>query len=104
MRTSGMPSVSTVASDIAVGSLGSAFTASANQSPNSANGASAAVKAPDVKGVGCLMEVVSVISGVPNCFRPRPVARYRPYIGSPYIRHGGALAYRRLGPRGPRGQ
>ena len=35
MRTSGRPSASTVASAIAFGSLGSAFTASANQSPNS---------------------------------------------------------------------
>src|ERR1700724_541251 len=46
---------------MALGSLGSAFTASANHSPNSANGSSAAVKSPDVKGAGCLMEVVSVI-------------------------------------------
>src|SRR6266403_6182734 len=70
MRTSGRPSASTVASDMALGSLGSAFTASANQSPNSANGSSASVKSPDVNGVGCLMEVVSAISGVPELHPP----------------------------------
>src|SRR5258708_17741161 len=70
MRTSGRHSASTVASDIALGSLGSAFTASANQSPNSANGSSASVKSPDVNGVGCLMEVVSAISGVPELHPP----------------------------------
>src|SRR5437899_9779474 len=55
---------------MALGSLGSAFTASANQSPNSANGSSASVKSPDVNGVGCLMEVVSAISGVPELHPP----------------------------------
>src|SRR6266436_2506915 len=92
MRTSGRPSASTVASDIALGSLGSAFTASANQSPNSANGSSASVKSPDVNGVGCLMEVVSAISGVPSCIRPRSRARCSARIGLPYIGHGDALA------------
>src|SRR5258705_3797565 len=70
MRTSGRPSASTVASDIALGSLGSAFTASANQSPNSAKGSSASVKSPDVNGVGCLMEVVSAISRSPDLHPP----------------------------------
>src|SRR5258708_25915184 len=70
MRTSGRPSASTVGRHIALGSLGSAFTASANQSPNSANGSSASVKSPDVNGVGCLMEVVSAISGVPELHPP----------------------------------
>src|SRR3982074_1927064 len=46
---------------MALGSLGSAFTASASHSPNSANGSSAAVKSPDVNTAGCLMQVVSVI-------------------------------------------
>src|SRR5437868_13095502 len=55
---------------MALGSLGSAFTASAIQSPNSANGSSASVKSPDVNGVGCLMEVVSAISGVPELHPP----------------------------------
>jgi hypothetical protein len=59
MRTSGRPSASTVDSAMALGSLGSDFTASANQSANSANGSSAAVKSPDVKGEWCLMDVVS---------------------------------------------
>src|SRR5437762_14013904 len=55
---------------MALGSVGSAFTASANQSPNSANGSSASVKSPDVNGAGCLMEVVSAISGVPELHPP----------------------------------
>src|SRR5437660_232410 len=54
--------MSTVASAMALGSLGSPLTASANHSANSANGSSAAVKSPSVNAVGCLMELVSVIS------------------------------------------
>src|SRR5436305_12551456 len=46
---------------MALGSLGSDLHASANHSANSAKGSSAAVKSPDVNGVGCLMSVVSVI-------------------------------------------
>src|SRR5258708_17273662 len=70
MRTSGRPSASTVASDIALGSLGSAFKASANESPNSASGSSASVKSPDGNGVGCLMEVGAGSSGVPELHPP----------------------------------
>src|SRR5690348_14970253 len=93
MRTSGRPESSTVANDIALGSFGSAFTASANQSANSANGSSAAVKSPDVNGVGCWMEVVSVMPGDSICICLQPRARYGPGIGTPYIGHGGDLAY-----------
>ena len=42
------------------------------------------------------MEVVSVMSGVRVCVRPRPRACCSP----PYIGHGDALAYRRSGRRG----
>src|SRR5580692_1259048 len=103
-----MPEASTVASDIAVGSLGSAFTASLNQLPNSANGSSAAVKSPDVNCAGCLMEVVSVIGSL-DCVRPLSSCSPRrgqadpgqAYISDTYIRHGDALAYRRSGRRAP---
>src|ERR1700753_1673688 len=101
MRTSGNPESSTVANDIALGSLGSTFTASANHSANSANGSSAVVKSPDVNGVGCWMEVVSVMSGDPNCVRPKLSACHRSDVGSPYIGHADALAYRRSGPLAP---
>src|SRR5262245_55291702 len=53
MRTLGSPSASTVASDMAVGSRGSPFTASSNQAANSRNGSSASVKSPVVNQVGC---------------------------------------------------
>src|ERR1700721_713000 len=101
MRTSGRPSASTGASDIALGSLGSAFTASANHAANSANGSSAAVKSPDVKGVGCLMEVVSVIwspklplSAARSAFQPcKRLALYRAWgsFGLSSARPGAAI-------------
>src|SRR3982074_3137758 len=77
---------------MALGSLGSLFTASANHSPNRANGSSAAVKSPDVNGVGCLMEVVSVIS---RSSELRPLAaqyallpQYRPSLYKTWARVG----------------
>src|SRR6201985_978796 len=93
MRASGKPESSTVANDIALGSLGSALTASANHSANRANGSSAAVKSPDVNGVGCWMDVVSVMPGDSVCICLQSRAHYRPGIGTPYIGHGRALAY-----------
>src|SRR5215475_476566 len=62
MRTLGSPSASTVASDMAVGSRGSPFTASSNQAANSRNGSSASVKSPVVNQVGCSIGGESVIS------------------------------------------
>ena len=46
MRTSGSPSLSTVASATALGSLGSVLVASASHSSNSANGSDFSVKSP----------------------------------------------------------
>ena len=46
MRTLGMPAASTLASAIALGSLGSCAWASANQASNSANGSPASAKSP----------------------------------------------------------
>src|SRR5215813_7434307 len=97
MRTSGRPSASTVASAIALGSEGSLLQASANHSANKVNGFSDSVKSPDVKSVGCLMEVVSVMSRSPRCIRPR--LREGPRTAWLYIGHGDALAYRRSHPR-----
>src|SRR5947208_3627966 len=54
------------------GPFGTAFTASANQSANSANGCSAAVKSPDVNGAACLMDVVPVMSAVPVAYPRAP--------------------------------
>src|SRR4051795_7647332 len=62
VRTSGIPSVSTVASDIAVGSRGSPFTASSNQACQSRNGSSALGKTPLVKHVWCSISAVSDIA------------------------------------------
>src|SRR6202161_4861066 len=73
---------------MALGSLGSAFTASANHSPNSANGSSAAVKSPDVKGAGCLMDVVSVI-GSPRLPSPVAISALQPFMRSALYRTWG---------------
>src|SRR3954452_4807496 len=100
MRTSGSPSASTVASDMALGSFGSAFTASANQSPNSANGSSAAVKSPDVNGVGCLMEVVSVISGVSELRSPAVQGALRSPHGHVLYRTWRRVGLSAIGPAG----
>src|SRR4051812_2340095 len=56
-----MPSSATVASDIAVGSRGSPFTASSNQACHSRSGSSAWVKSPLVNHVGCSIGAVSDI-------------------------------------------
>src|SRR5262245_24323078 len=61
MRTLGTPSASTVASDMAVGSRGSARTASSNHAANSRKGSSAWVKSPDVNQSGCLIGAESDI-------------------------------------------
>src|ERR1700690_690734 len=58
-----MPSASTVASVMAVGSRGSAAMASVSQAANSAKGSSAAVKSPLVNHVGCSIGAVSAIFG-----------------------------------------
>src|SRR5258707_9928388 len=100
MRTSGSPSVSTVASDMALGSLGSAFTASANQSPNSAKGSSASVKSPDVNGVGCLMEVVSAISRSPELHPPAVQSALQCPYGLALYRTWGRVGLSVIGPAG----
>src|SRR5215471_15435028 len=77
MRTLGSLSVSTVASAIASGSLGSAFLASSNQAANSRNGSSASVKSPLLNQVGCSIGTVSdIIEGflVTGCV-PGPAHR-----------------------------
>src|SRR5205823_13742909 len=56
-----LPILSTVASVIAVGSFGSALTASLNHSENSRNGSVLSVKSPDVNEFRSLMEVESAI-------------------------------------------
>src|ERR1700710_1214389 len=95
MRRSGRPDASTVASDMALGSLGSDLHASANHSANSAKGSWASVKSPDVNWVGCLMSVVSVILPEFSSCVPRFRARCGQCGVQAYIGHGRALAYRR---------
>src|SRR5215213_11693434 len=72
-----MPSGSTVASDIAVGSRGSPFTASSNQACHSRNGSSACVKSPLVNHVGCSIGAVSDIHKALS-FRAAPRVPRRP--------------------------
>src|SRR5688572_19854376 len=70
MRASGMPSLSTVASVMALPSAGSDLNASLSHSENSANGSSAAVKSPDVNEFAVLLMVVSVMRvECPGCVR-----------------------------------
>src|SRR5277367_3544313 len=84
---------------MAVGSFGSDFVASANHSPNSANGSSAAVKSPDVKGVGCLMEVVSVIWS-PKLHRPVARCPLQPCMRSVLYRAWGRFGLSSARPAG----
>src|SRR5215212_5480583 len=77
VRTSGKPSGSTVASDIAVGSRGSPFTASSNQACHRRNGSSAWVKSPLVNHVGCSIGAVSDIHKALS-FRTAPRVPRRP--------------------------
>src|ERR1700690_4184111 len=100
MRTLGRPVSSTVASDMALGSLGSAFTASANHSPNSANGSSAAVKSPDVNAAGCLMEVVSVIVGSSELRPPAVNCALPPQYGFALYRTWGRAGLSAIAPAG----
>ena len=86
--------VRAVARAIALGSFGSLACASANHSANRANGFSAAVKSPDVNLVGCLMEAVSVMFGVPRCVGHQPRVPGDLCVGQAYIRQAAALAYR----------
>src|SRR5262245_64904414 len=84
MRTLGVPSASTVASDMAVGSRGSALAASSNQAANSRKGSSASVKSPVVNQVGCLIGADSdilwsthVVALVPSSLSRPPGYRAR---------------------------
>src|SRR5262245_677843 len=61
MRALGIPSASTVASVMAVGSRGSLRHASSNQAANRRRGSSASVKSPLVNQVGCFIEADSDI-------------------------------------------
>jgi surface antigen len=72
VRTSGIPSGSTVASDMAVGSRGSPFTASSNQACQRRKGSSACVKSPLVNHVGCSIGAVSDIARKTLIFRAAP--------------------------------
>src|SRR3954462_11023797 len=81
VRTSGMPSSATVASDIAVGSGGWPFTASANQACHSRKGSSAWVKSPLVNHVGCSIGAVSDIHKTLT-FRAARVPRRARYKGT----------------------
>src|SRR5436190_4024251 len=81
VRTSGMPSGSTVASDMAVGSRGSDFTASSNQACHSRNGSSACVKSPLVNHVGCSIGAVSDIHKILS-FRAARLPRRLRYKGT----------------------
>src|SRR5215471_19259448 len=66
MRTFGMPSASTVASAMALGSAGSVRVASSNQALNSRNGSSASVKSPFINQLGCSIGAVSdIIRSIP---------------------------------------
>jgi hypothetical protein len=78
VRTSGIPSGPTVASDIAFGSRGSAFTASSNQACHSRKGSSASVKSPLVNHVGCSIGAVSDIAQKTFTFRATPRLPRRP--------------------------
>src|SRR5882757_2709609 len=83
VRTSGRPSGSTVASDIALGSRGSDFTASANQVWNRPKGSSAMVKSPLVNHVGASIGAVSDIAHKTMKFRATTlVPRRLRYRGS----------------------
>src|SRR6185369_17000559 len=81
VRTSGMPSGSTVASDMAVGSRGSPFTASSNQACHSRKGSSACVKSPLVNHIGCSIGAVSDIHKTLS-FRAARVPRRPRYKGT----------------------
>src|SRR5215218_8232722 len=76
-----MPSGSTVASDIAVGSRGSPLTASSNQACHSRRGSSAWVKSPLVNHVGCSIGAVSDIHKTLS-FRATRVPRRPRYKGT----------------------
>src|SRR5438067_930485 len=78
VRTSGIPSRSTVASDMAVGSRGSPFTASSNQACQSRKGSSASVKSPLVNHIGCSIGAVSDIAHKTLTFRAPPRVPKRP--------------------------
>src|SRR5882757_3968639 len=85
MRTFGRPSASTVASDMAVGSRGSARLASSNQAANSRNGASASVKSPDVNQVGCsigaepdILRSTHVVASAPSALSRQRLYRAMP--------------------------
>jgi len=66
MRTSGSPSWSTVASAMAVGSFGSAASASAIQARKIAHGSAASTKSPFIKAFNGLIPAVSFLSLVPE--------------------------------------
>src|SRR6266567_1257582 len=78
VRTSGMPSESTVASDMAFGSRGSDFTASSNQACQSRKGSSAWVKSPLVNHVGASIGAVSDIAHKTLTLRAKPRLPKRP--------------------------
>src|SRR6478672_11462206 len=82
VRTSGIPSASTVASDIAVGSRGSPFTASSNHACQSRRGSSACVKSPLVNHVGCSIPEVSDIAQKTLKLRAIRVPRRLRYKGT----------------------
>src|ERR1041384_4015259 len=82
VRTSGIPFESTVASDIAVGSRGSPFTASSNQACQSRNGSSAWVKSPLINHVGWSIPAVSDIAQKTLVSRAIRVPRRLRYKGT----------------------
>src|SRR4051812_43001500 len=67
-----MPSGATVASDMALGSRGSDFTASSNQACQSRKGSSACVKSPLVNHVGASIGAVSDIAQKTLTLRAKP--------------------------------
>src|SRR5205823_11581315 len=77
-----IPSPSTVASDIAVGSRGSPFTASSNQACQRRKGSSAPVKSPVVNHVGCSIGAVSDIAHKTLTIRAIRVPKRSRYKGT----------------------
>src|SRR3954453_9866800 len=77
-----IPAGSTVASDIAVGSRGSPFTASANQACHSRKGSSAWVKSPLVNHVWCSIPAVSDIAQKTSVSRVIRMPRRLRYKGT----------------------
>src|SRR5690349_13490416 len=80
-----MPSASTVAKVMALGSRGSVFAASSSQAENSRSGSSACVKSPVVNQLGCSIAFVSDISLSALTAVSRNLGRVR-YNGTPALR------------------